>query len=197
MDAGPSGHALDADAEAEDDELATQALKRIRPEYVNYAKKAKKVDIRKLKERIWGELGIAQDLARENSGGDDAGDSDNDDDEDNEEISRSRRDVSVASTVSSSMSTDKRTFQSILDNLRKQYPKDQMEEISTSFCFICLLHLANEEGLEISKQARIVEDDDDDAGGEWEEQGDDGTQDLVGQLELLSIAKDPNAGRSA
>lgn len=25
-----------------------------------------------------------------------------------------------------------------------------MEEISTSFCFICLLHLANEEGLEIS-----------------------------------------------
>jgi hypothetical protein len=25
-----------------------------------------------------------------------------------------------------------------------------MEEISTSFCFICLLHLANEQGLKIS-----------------------------------------------
>jgi condensin complex subunit 2 len=25
-----------------------------------------------------------------------------------------------------------------------------MEEISTSFCFICLLHLANEEGLELN-----------------------------------------------
>jgi hypothetical protein len=26
-----------------------------------------------------------------------------------------------------------------------------MEEISTSFCFICLLHLANEQGLRIQK----------------------------------------------
>lgn len=31
-----------------------------------------------------------------------------------------------------------------------------MEEISTSFCFICLLHLANEKGLKLE-----VDDDDD------------------------------------
>lgn len=29
------------------------------------------------------------------------------------------------------------------------YPKEKMEEISTSFCFICLLHLANEQGLKL------------------------------------------------
>ena len=33
--------------------------------------------------------------------------------------------------------------------LEKSYPKDKLEEISTSFCFICLLHLANEQGLKL------------------------------------------------
>lgn len=37
----------------------------------------------------------------------------------------------------------------VITGLRKMYPKDKMEEISTSFCFICLLHLANEQGLRI------------------------------------------------
>ena len=32
-----------------------------------------------------------------------------------------------------------------------------MEEISTSFCFICLLHLANEQGLKLENDA--VDDD--------------------------------------
>lgn len=33
-----------------------------------------------------------------------------------------------------------------------------MEEISTSFCFICLLHLANEKGLRIQSPAPFVGD---------------------------------------
>lgn len=36
-----------------------------------------------------------------------------------------------------------------MSGLRKAYPKDKMDEISTSYCFICLLHLANEKGLRI------------------------------------------------
>jgi condensin complex subunit 2 len=40
-------------------------------------------------------------------------------------------------------------FDSVVSNLRKTYPKDKMQDISTSFCFICLLHLANERGLKI------------------------------------------------
>ena len=42
-----------------------------------------------------------------------------------------------------------RVFDSVVSNLRKTYPKDKMQDISTSFCFICLLHLANERGLKI------------------------------------------------
>jgi hypothetical protein len=44
------------------------------------------------------------------------------------------------------------------------YVKEKMEEISTSFCFICLLHLANERGLKLEggEEGMIaaVEDDD-------------------------------------
>lgn len=33
-----------------------------------------------------------------------------------------------------------------------------MEEISTSFCFICLLHLANEQGLKLESAVKEEED---------------------------------------
>lgn len=47
----------------------------------------------------------------------------------------------------------------MISNLQKTYPKDKMDEISTSFCFICLLHLANERGLKLG----VGEDDDGDS----------------------------------
>ena len=34
-------------------------------------------------------------------------------------------------------------------DLQRSYPEDRLAEISTSFCFICLLHLANERGLKL------------------------------------------------
>ena len=34
-----------------------------------------------------------------------------------------------------------------MNNLQAVYPKQAMADISTSYCFICLLHLANEKGL--------------------------------------------------
>ena len=122
--------------------------------------------------------------------------------------------------------TDPRTFDAVLSGLRKMYPKDRMDEISTSFCFICLLHLANEEGLRIQTAPKdlsmltgkmIVEDDEEDEGmlstGKKQksrgrsttfddelnngEDEEDPDQNRVGFLEQLSIAKDPTAGRSA
>lgn len=42
-----------------------------------------------------------------------------------------------------------KVFSSVISGLQKSYPKEKMEEISTSFCFICLLHLANEQGLKL------------------------------------------------
>jgi condensin complex subunit 2 len=45
--------------------------------------------------------------------------------------------------------SEARVFSSVISGLQRSYPKEKMEEISTSFCFICLLHLANEQGLKL------------------------------------------------
>lgn len=39
-----------------------------------------------------------------------------------------------------------------MSGLQSVYPKPIMDDISTSFCFICLLHLANEKGLVIENK---------------------------------------------
>ena len=39
-----------------------------------------------------------------------------------------------------------------MNDLQSVYPKQAMADISTSFCFICLLHLANEKGLELEDE---------------------------------------------
>lgn len=44
-----------------------------------------------------------------------------------------------------------------MNNLQSVYPKPVMDDISTSYCFICLLHLANEKGLVIEKTADLSE----------------------------------------
>lgn len=67
---------------------------------------------------------------------------------------------------------DPRVFDSVISNLRRSYPKEKMEEISTSFCFICLLHLANEQGLKIEvgdgEEAPVaVEEGDNKVGDIW------------------------------
>lgn len=53
-----------------------------------------------------------------------------------------------------------RQFSQVISGLQRSYPKDKMEDISTSFCFICLLHLANEQGLKLQGSSSSVPDDD-------------------------------------
>lgn len=48
-------------------------------------------------------------------------------------------------------------FTSMMQNLQTVYPKQVMSDISTSYCFICLLHLANEKGLVIENQEGLQE----------------------------------------
>ena len=45
--------------------------------------------------------------------------------------------------------TEPRVFDSVVSNLRKTYPKVKMQDINTSFRFICSFHLINERGLKI------------------------------------------------
>ena len=48
-------------------------------------------------------------------------------------------------------------FTSVMNNLQQVYPKQAMMEISTSYCFICLLHLANEKGLMLGNEPGLEE----------------------------------------
>lgn len=44
-----------------------------------------------------------------------------------------------------------------MNSLQAVYPKQAMADISTSYCFICVLHLANEKGLTIENQPDFQE----------------------------------------
>jgi condensin complex subunit 2 len=44
-----------------------------------------------------------------------------------------------------------------MNGLQSVYPKPAMADISTSYCFICLLHLANEKGLVIENTEGLSE----------------------------------------
>ncbi|PHH60389.1 hypothetical protein CDD81_1702 [Ophiocordyceps australis] len=96
--------------------LVTQT-RRIRPDYVQYARKAKKVDVRRLKQELWKGMDFAGPAS----------------------LDKSLR------------------FTDVMDSLQAVYPKPVMDDISTSYCFISLLHLANEEGLVIEHTPDLTE----------------------------------------
>ncbi|KAK9722168.1 hypothetical protein K7432_002881 [Basidiobolus ranarum] len=100
--------------------------KLIKPEFLNYAKTAKKVDVKKLKDNIWKEL-VA--------------------DESNE--ASDTEDLEVRKVEGTQKFTD------VITNLKQVYPEKKMQDISVSFCFICLLHLANEKNLDISNDEAL------------------------------------------
>lgn len=118
------------------------STRRIRPEYVNYARKATKVDVRRLKQEIW--KGMAFDQL--------------------EIPPKERTSTSTPATPSEAdekpQSPDDGptlNFTQVMNGLQSAYPKSAMKDISTSYCFICLLHLANEKGLVIDKSENLDE----------------------------------------
>ena len=48
-------------------------------------------------------------------------------------------------------------FTAVVKGLRTAYSTDAIKDISTSYCFICLLHLANENGLGLSSEEGLQE----------------------------------------
>ncbi|KAJ4108966.1 hypothetical protein NW765_003844 [Fusarium oxysporum] len=109
--------------------LVTQT-RRVRPEYVQYARVAKKVDVRRLKEELW--KGMDVDILQ-------------------------KQPEPQAVDVSEPKQEETLKFTEIMNNLQTVYPKPVMDDISTSFCFICLLHLANEKGLVIDNTPGLSE----------------------------------------
>jgi condensin complex subunit 2 len=103
--------------------------RRMRPEYVQYARVAKKVDVRRLKEEMWRGIGYEAAAAPP-------------------ETPNSNQRLQIPS-LSEALGGEKAElmFTDIMNNLQHVYPRQQMRDISTSYGFICLLHLANEKGL--------------------------------------------------
>ncbi|KAK5711227.1 hypothetical protein LTR17_018519 [Elasticomyces elasticus] len=109
-------------------ELVSQS-RRVRPEYVQYARTAKKVDVRRLKENMWRGMGLSNTTTTDHPSA-----------------------VPLTPTQPPAVNLakddgDGLRFTDIMNGLQNVYPKQQMGDISTSYGFICLLHLANEKGL--------------------------------------------------
>ena len=134
--------------EEEDLWAGTQGkLKMARPESVHYAKKAKKVDVKRLKDNIWKGLRIEEkpNLLDKQVGDGSACQGPKDVIAD----VALQPDMDASDDETSGGLTQEREFSNVIQDLRTNYTNDKMSEISTSFCFICLLHLANEQGLKI------------------------------------------------
>lgn len=138
-------------------QLVTQGGTRLRPEYVNYARVAKKVDVRRLKENMW--MGMSESLMASIDGRESPEDThgpptpaptDLDGDVDMMDVDVPEEMAPKATAGLDDRMLDKvpeLKFTDMIGDLRKVYPEQQMRDISTSYCFICLLHLANEKGL--------------------------------------------------
>ncbi|KAI8620214.1 condensin complex subunit 2/barren [Chytriomyces sp. MP71] len=97
-------------------DLLVEAPKKIKANYIHFAKTQKKVDIRKLKENLWSNL---IDLTG---------------DDEEEALTPEKPETH---------------FKEVVQNLSTRYPQDKIGDISVAFCFICLLHLANEKNLTV------------------------------------------------
>ncbi|PPQ94623.1 hypothetical protein CVT25_009354 [Psilocybe cyanescens] len=171
----------DEDSGEQDLLAATQGqTRRVRPEFVNYTKRAKRVDVRKLKENIWKGLDIV--VAKKSPDGND-----------NESMDVDQEEGESAPTDP----TESRQFSQVISGLQRSYPRDKMEEISTSFCFICLLHLANEQGLKLESalgdeplvEKGLVVDEPEEEPATDEKK--------IGNIWDIKIYRDPNASQSA
>ncbi|KAK1752453.1 condensin complex subunit 2/barren [Echria macrotheca] len=123
--------------------LVTQS-RRVRPEYVQYARVAKKVDVRRLKEEIWRGMGLEKKEGQQ------------------EEAERSRLPTPGGEEDAGGGEKEQAAdavlkFTDVMNGLQRVYPKHIMDDISTSFCFISILHLANEKGLVIEKTEGLDE----------------------------------------
>ncbi|KAI9262316.1 condensin complex subunit 2/barren [Phascolomyces articulosus] len=112
--------------------ITNHRLKKTKPLYVNYARTAKRVDVKKLKDNLWKALTVA------------------------------KPDTPSPTPVQPNNDSVQgiQRFTDILQELRKMYTVKAMKDISVPFCFICLLHLANERNLTISRPTNDTEDPD-------------------------------------
>jgi condensin complex subunit 2 len=132
-------------------QLVTQGGRRVRPDYVAYARVAKKVDIRRLKEEMWKGMGDRLIESTDFSSVSAAAAVTAAPTEPSEDDTPPSPTPVNRHTPSDSMipneKEDRLRFTNVMNSLKSVYPDQALRDISTSFGFICLLHLANERGL--------------------------------------------------
>lgn len=160
-------------------QLVTQGARRARPDYVAYARVAKKVDVRRLKTEMWRGMGdrLISAMDSETQPGDETNppeehrETDDDGPPTPTPIHKRPR---LSSDLEDPKNNGHLRFTQIMNSLKSVYAPETLRDISTSFGFICLLHLANEQGLML--------------------QNDDETSGLgLGNLEEIFVTKDVNA----
>lgn len=153
-------------------QLVTQGGRRVRPEYVAYARVAKRVDMRRLKEEMWKGIGdrLISSMTFSSSSPSAA-------------VNSTPAPEPIVEEPTPSESPDKPEdpttneqlrFTQIMNALKTVYPEQVMKDISTSYGFICLLHLANEQGLVLNSLGGSE--------GQWD-----------GRLEEIYVSKDAGA----
>ncbi|KAI9668132.1 MAG: hypothetical protein M1821_000952 [Bathelium mastoideum] len=128
----PLGDMMDGNQDAAFGAQLVAQSRRVRPEYVQYARVAKKVDVRRLKEELWRGIGFEKALPPQTPS------------------------KPVAAPVEQAEDGSLR-FTDVMNNLQGVYSKQAMTDISTSYCFICLLHLANEKGLVLNNEENFTD----------------------------------------
>ncbi|KAJ5558575.1 hypothetical protein N7535_008791 [Penicillium sp. DV-2018c] len=133
-------------------QLVTQGGRRARPDYVAYARVAKKVDVRRLKTEMWKGMGErlvdAVDFASASQPGAVSSEAPTEPEIESDAPAPPTPKASSPQESADSKDTSGRLrFTQIMNSLKTVYPAETLRDISTSFGFICLLHLANEQGL--------------------------------------------------
>ena len=114
--------------------------RRARPEYVNFSRIAKRVNVKLLKDNLW--RGIKEeDEEKENE------------EEKQKEKEEKEKEKEEEQNKEKEPSTEK-TFTQVVESISKMYSPEEKKDLSTSFCFICLLHLANEHSLTVDSTER-------------------------------------------
>ncbi|KAB8232535.1 condensin subunit BRN1 [Aspergillus alliaceus] len=170
------GAALQSGAGGFGSQLVTQGGRRARPDYVAYARVAKKVDVRRLKVEMW--RGMGERLIASTTFGSSHESQSHEPAEDDADAPPTPTPVNEsldrAAENDQQQENGQLRFTQIMNSLKSVYPTETLRDISTSFGFICLLHLANEQGLML--------------------QNDDGSTSLgEGRLEDIFVTKDNNA----
>lgn len=144
-------------------QLVTQGGRRARPDYVNYARVAKKVDVRRLKTEMWRGMGerliAATDFSSASQPGTVSSEAPTEPESEPEAPQPPTPHATSPELPSDSNDDGRLRFTNIMNSLKAVYPAETLRDISTSYGFICLLHLANEQGLVLeSDLSKIASD---------------------------------------